>query len=356
MFISVIIPVKDRRETLRRCLASIKQSEYPEYEVIVVDDCSLQDCSDLVVEFGFRTVRINQHQGAWYARNKGAEQSKGDILVFLDCDMLIQPDTLFRIHQHFSQNLYEAISGVCGLKTETESAVTRYKNLWMYHSYMQSPRDSDWFIYGMGAVKREVFFELKGFDAGFLTGRGGGDLEFGGRLKAAGKKILLDKELEVTHLQPYTFWGLLRNDFKRSRGWFQLAAQKKMIPRVVKKLRIANIYPAFLFSIFISVILLVSLALSFFNKHFIVLTGLSALAYSIVNYTLFRFFREQGSTFFLLMAIPLSWVDHLISGLGILIGGVSYLGLSAIKLVLKIGSDGYLRKHYHRLINGRTYK
>lgn len=350
----MIIPVKDRREILRRCLASIKQSEYPEYEVIVVDDCSLQDCSDLVVEFGFRTVRINQHQGAWYARNKGAEQSKGDILVFLDCDMLIQPDTLFRIHQHFSQNLYEAISGVCGLKTETESAVTRYKNLWMYHSYMQSPRDSDWFICGMGAVKREVFFELKGFDAGFLTGRGGGDLEFGGRLKAAGKKILLDKELEVTHLQPYTFWGLLRNDFKRSRGWFQLAAQKKMIPSVIKKLRIANIYPVFLISILISFVLLFSLFLSFFEKTFVILAALSALTYLIINYSLFRFFRREEGTWYFLKTIPLSWADHLTSGLGVLTSGIDHLGQLTAKTISKIRFPVNWRKHYHRLVNGRT--
>jgi glycosyltransferase involved in cell wall biosynthesis len=348
----VIIPVKDRRETLSRCLASIKQSRFPEYEVIVVDDCSRQDCSGSVAKFGFRTVRLNQHQGAWYARNKGAEGSKGDILVFLDGDMLIQPDTLFRIHQHFSKDFYDAVSGVCGRKTETGSVVTRYKNLWMYHSYMQSPRDSDWFICGMGAVRREVFFELKGFDAGFLTGRGGGDLEFGGRLKAAGKKILLDKELEVIHLQRYTWWGLLRNDFKRSRGWFKLAVQKKMLSRVVKKLRIANIYPAFLFSILISVILLVSLFLSFFNEHFIILTGFSALAYLIVNFSLFRFFRKEGGTFFLIIAIPLCWVDHLISGLGVFAGAIDYLGQSAIKMFLKFGSFGYLRKHYHRLING----
>ena len=351
----MIIPVKDRRETLRRCLASIQQSEFPEYEVIVVDDCSRHDCSALVAEFGFRAVRLNQHQGAWYARNKGAEESKGDILVFLDGDMLIQPDTLFRIHQHFSKDFYDTVSGVCGLRTETKSMVTRYKNLWMYHSYMQSPNDSDWFICGMGAVKREVFFELKGFDAGFLTGRGGGDLEFGGRLKSSGKKMFLDKDLEVIHLQRYTFWDLLRNDFKRSRGWFLLAVQKKMLSRVLKKLRIANIYPAFLFSILISVILLVSLFLSFFHEHFIILTGISALAYLIVNFSLFRFFRKEEGTFFLITAIPLSWVDHLISGWGILIGGICCLGQSAIKIVLKIRSDGYLRQHYHRLINGRTY-
>ncbi len=350
----MIIPVKDRREILKRCLASIRQSQFPDYEVIVVDDCSRQDCSELVAEFGFRAIRLNQHQGAWYARNKGAEQSKGDILVFLDADMLIQSDTLSRIHQHFSQDSCDAVSGVCGRKIDNGSPITRYKNLWMYHSYLQSPHDSDWFICGMGALKREVFFELNGFDAGFLTQKGGGDLEFGDRLKSAGKRMRLDKELEVMHLQQYTFWGLLRNDFKRSRGWFQLAAGKKMIPRVVKKLRIANIYPAFLLSIPISFAFLIFLVLIFFDTHFVTLSVLFALAYLIVNYPLFRFFRKKRGAFFLVMAIPLSWIDHLISGLGIFAGTMNYLGQSAIRMVLKIGYFGYLRKYYHRLINGRT--
>ncbi len=355
MDISVIIPTRDRIDSLRLCLASIKQSNFSGFEVIVVDDGSKQNCSNVAKEFGYSAIRLNEPCGAWYARNKGAELAEGDILVFIDDDMVVQPNTLQRIQYLFSQNHYAAISGVCGLKSDSRYLVTRYKNLWMFYSYIRSPRDFEWFICGMGAVKRDVFFELQGFDDRFFTRKGGGDLEFGRRLKEAGKQILLDTELQVEHLQRYTFYGLLRNDFKRSRGWFQLAVQKKMISSVIHKLRIANIYPAFIISIPVSFILLFSLIFSLFYEISLIIALFSAWTYLIINCSQFRFFQKEEGTVFLLKTIPLSWVDHLISGLGVLTGGISLLGMLIVKAVSRIGWGVDLRGYYRRLVNSRQY-
>ncbi len=352
--ISIIIPTRDRHDSLRLCLASIKQSNFCGFEVIVVDDGSKQNCTNVAKEFGYHAIRLNESRGAWHARNKGAEMAEGDILVFIDDDMMVQPNTLPRIQCLFSQNHYAAISGVCGLKSDNKHLITRYKNLWMFYSYIRSPRDFDWFICGLGAIKREVFFELQGFDYRFFTRKGGGDLEFGRRLKEAGKRILLDTELQVEHLQRYTFLGLLCNDFKRSRGWFQLAVQKKMISSVIRKLRIANIYPAFIISIPVSFILLFSLIFSYFSKVFLIIAIFSALAYLIINYSQFRFFQKEEGTVFLWKTIPLGWVDHLISGLGVLTGVIGLLGMLIVKAVSKIGWGIDWRGHYRRLVNGKA--
>ena len=352
MHISVIIPVRDGIDTLRRCLASLKQSNFPRFEVIVVDDCSNEDCSEVVRSYGFKAIRLNEPSGSWQARNKGAELAIGDIFVFIDCDMVIQPDALHRIHHQFSKNHYAAISGICGFKANTRKLATRYKNLWMYHSYINSPENFDWFISGIGAVKREVFFEVKGFDTTFQTKTGGGDLEFGRRLKESGQKILLDKGLQGEHLKPYTLWGLLRNDYNRSKGWFRLVVGKKMVWQVIKKLRIANIYPSFIISVLASFVFLFSLVLSPFFKIFFILTILSALGYLIINYPLYKFFRQKGGTGFLLKALPLSSVDHLVSGFGVIMGSISCLGLLVTKRFQKLKSQVKLRKHLLQ-VNGR---
>ncbi len=334
MYISVIVPIRDGIDSLRLCLASLKQSSFPDFEVIVVDDCSKQDCSGVVSSYGFKSIRLNQPRGAEYARNQGAQLATGDILVFTDCDMIVPPDALHRIHDRFSGNHYAAISGICGLKAHSRQLVTLYKNLWMYYSYTVSPENFDWFITGIGAVRREVFFGLGGFDTSFNVRTGGGDLEFGRRLKEAGGNILLDKSLQVEHLQRYSFRRLLRNDYKRSKGWFQLAARKKMIPQVVKKLSIANIYPVFIVSVLISLIFLLSLFLLPFFKIFLLVATLSVAAYLIINYPLFRFFRWEGGPGFLLKTIPLSFIDHLVAGFGIISGCLGYLGSLVIKRLL----------------------
>ncbi len=325
MQISVVVPVRNGGETINRCLASLKHSDHTDFEVIVVDDCSDDDCTPVAKEYGFKTVRLTRPLGGWSARNRGAELAQGDILVFVDCDMVVPPDALSTIHRHFSNNHYAAISGICGAKTSSRKLATRYKNLWMYYSYTKSPENFDWFISGIGAVRREVFFELEGFDTGFDTKTGGGDLEFGRRIKEHGRDILLDKKLRAEHLKPYSLWNLLRNDFNRSRGWFRLIAAKRMVPLVVRKLRVANVYPTFIVSVLLSLVFLVSLPGSFFWPASRVIAVLSVLTYLVMNYPLFQLLRREGGWGFLLRAIPLSLVDHMVSGLGVIAGFLSSL-------------------------------
>jgi len=342
--ISVIIPIRDGSDTLGRCLASLKRSTFLPSEIIVVDDCSKEDCSEIVRSFGFKSIRLNEPHEAEYARNKGAELATGDILVFTDCDMLLQPDVLQRIHHHFSENHYTAISGVCTPETDDKKLAARYKNLWLYYSYTNSPKDFDWFILSIGAVKRDAFFELKGFRTNFPTVSGGGDLEFGRRLKQAGKKILLDTTIQGKHLKQYTLGSLLRNDYIRGLGWFQFAVEKKILPYVIKKMRIANIYPGFIISVIVSLLLFASLLLLPFFKISLVLAGLFTLAYLIINYRLFRFFYQKTGTVFLLKAMPLSLVDHLVAGFGVLSGCITYLGSVVTKRFREIRSQAKSQK------------
>jgi glycosyltransferase involved in cell wall biosynthesis len=332
--ISVIVPVRDGLETLGRCLGSLARVNFPDFEVIVVDDGSREDCSAVVNSFGFTSIRLDEPSGVGFARNRGARSATGDILVFIDCDMIVPPDSLRRIHHRLSNGLWAAVSGICGLKPPTTRLATRYKNLWMFHSYSLSPENLDWFLTGIGAVKREVFFRLGGFNAGFNIKTGGGDLEFGRRLREAGERIFLDKELRVQHLKRYSFWGLLRNDYSRSKGWFRLAARKKMIPQVMKDLRIANIYPAFIVSVPVSILISLSLVFSPFFEFSPYLTAFLAATYLIVNYRLFRFLRQQGGVGFLLKAIPLSFVDHLVAGFGVISGCIGWLSSLVTKRIL----------------------
>ncbi|MGB7062606.1 MAG: glycosyltransferase [Candidatus Zixiibacteriota bacterium] len=325
MDISVIIPTRDGNHTLGRCLASIKNSTHSPHEVIVVDDCSKEDVSSIVEPFGFRTIRLDEPREAEHARNIGAELATGDILVFTDSDMILQPDVLKRIHDHLSQNRCAAVSGVCTPETDDKKLAPRYKNLWLYYSYVNSPQDFEWFILSIGAIRKEVFSELKGFKTTYPTVSGGGDLEFGRRLREAGEKIRLDTTIQGKHLKRYTIRSLLRNDYVRGKGWFEFAVGRRTLWHVIKKLRIANIYPAFIASVLISFVCLFSLLLAPFYSIFLYLAILSALAHLLVNYPLFRFFRHEAGVGFLLKAIPLSFIDHLVAGFGVMSGCISWL-------------------------------
>jgi glycosyltransferase involved in cell wall biosynthesis len=96
--VSVIIPTYNRKDVLRDALNSLAQQTYPKEgcEIIIVDDGSTDGTDEIAAQampFAVRYVR-QENQGDAVARNTGALQSQADILVFLDDDMLLEPNYL----------------------------------------------------------------------------------------------------------------------------------------------------------------------------------------------------------------------------------------------------------------------
>src|SRR5438105_6233637 len=98
--LSVIVPVCNGEPTLVRALAGILQSELPrdDYEVIVVDDASSDGSAELAARYADMVVRLTgRRAGPAYARNRGAELAQGEVLAFVDPDVMVRPDTLPRM-------------------------------------------------------------------------------------------------------------------------------------------------------------------------------------------------------------------------------------------------------------------
>jgi glycosyltransferase involved in cell wall biosynthesis len=92
--LSVIIPTRDRPELLRTCLASLTALDYPDYEVLVVDNApSSDETARVVAEMGRDLPRLRylreERPGASHARNRGLEEAKGDIVAFTDDDTTV---------------------------------------------------------------------------------------------------------------------------------------------------------------------------------------------------------------------------------------------------------------------------
>jgi glycosyltransferase involved in cell wall biosynthesis len=110
MFVSVIIPTYNRKHPLRAVLRSLSAQTHPcdRYEVIVVDDGSTDDTSSVIHEeypFSLRYVR-QTNQGDAIARNLGAQESKGELLIFLDDDITVVPDfiaSMVREHRGYER-------------------------------------------------------------------------------------------------------------------------------------------------------------------------------------------------------------------------------------------------------------
>ena len=89
MRVSVVIPTYNRADFLREAIASALQQDYPNVELIVVDDGSRDDTAAVVGEFGPAVHYLwQENRGVSAARNRGAAASTGDLIAFLDSDDL----------------------------------------------------------------------------------------------------------------------------------------------------------------------------------------------------------------------------------------------------------------------------
>lgn len=105
-FISVIIPTYNRKDSLLRTLESLARQTYPadRFEVIVVDDGGSDGTGEVTQRtfpFALRYVR-QENQGDAIARNRGASEAQGDVLQFLDDDIVVEPGFLEAIVQQHS--------------------------------------------------------------------------------------------------------------------------------------------------------------------------------------------------------------------------------------------------------------
>jgi len=95
--ISVIIPTHNRSRALRRTIASVLRQTMPDFELIVVDDASVDDTQRVVEHFAAANIKYICHaknQGAAAARNTGISNSHGKYIAFLDDDDEWLPDKL----------------------------------------------------------------------------------------------------------------------------------------------------------------------------------------------------------------------------------------------------------------------
>lgn len=93
MKISVIVPVFNEEKDISECIESLKQQKFESFEIIVVDDGST-DNSKKVISDSKVTLLEQDHKGPAAARNLGAKHAKGEVLVFLDADMIFDKNFL----------------------------------------------------------------------------------------------------------------------------------------------------------------------------------------------------------------------------------------------------------------------
>lgn len=223
--ISIVIPAYNAASTIGRCLDSIRAQSVAPGEVVLVNDCSTDDTAGLAASEGLEVISFPERMGPARARNEGAARASGDIILFLDSDVVIPPDLVERIGGIFSAD--PSISAVQTLYSPVcpaEDVVSRYQNFYYYHALHRMKGDTTaTFATWCAAVRKDLFLEAGGFNVS-IPEPTVEDEELGYEIADRGGRILLARELQVTHLASYTAGQFMARRLRMARaqaksGW-----------------------------------------------------------------------------------------------------------------------------------------
>jgi len=203
-FISIVIPVHDSAETLSRCLRAVRSIDLPRerWELIVVDDASSDETAFIAAECADVVVRLPGHpRGPGYARNRGAEIAKGDIVVFLSADVCVRPDSISKLVNAVIAS--PDIGAVYGAYDELDDGgiLTQFQTTYQLFLRERGAGESDAFFAGFGAVRRDVLTSAGMFDEWRESFPRVVATELGQRIRTLGFRVLVLPEIRALHLK-----------------------------------------------------------------------------------------------------------------------------------------------------------
>lgn len=310
MFISVIIPVFNGGETFRRCLEALWSSRNERWECVVVDDGSTDNSRETALNFGAKVVRTDSAKsGPALARNLGVQSAKGEVLFFIDSDVLVKEDTLDRVAAVMADKKVAACIGSYDDRPTAENSLSQYRNLLHHYTHQTSSREAATFWSGCGAIRRDVFIEAGGFSALFAR-PSIEDIELGYRLRAAGHHIILEKALQVGHMKKWTAVNILVTDIRdRAVPWARLILAEGTI------LKDLNLAPSQRVSSAAALGGLFAFLASPFLPHSIIIFVTAITALLFLNRHFYGFLRQKRGNAFALVAMPWHWLYFVYSGL-----------------------------------------
>lgn len=314
--ISVIVPVYCGGKDFQLCMEAMAAAMPQADEVIVVADGGTDHTPGLEDYKNIKLMSTTERGGPARARNLGARHATGDILFFVDADVIIEKDTIGKVVETFRNN--PDISALLGSYDDAPSKsnfLSQYRNLLHHYVHQIGREDASTFWSGCGAILRTVFLEMGGFDATLYDKPAIEDIELGYRMKKAGYKIRLCKTIQVKHLKHWDAYSIIKTDFfQRALPWTQLIMRDRNF------INDLNTDSSSRISVMCSFGIVAGMALAIWLP----ITLLAVLICSILLFSLNRsvygfFYRKRGS-WFALKVIPWHWLYYFYSGVAFAIG------------------------------------
>ena len=202
---SVLIPCYNGERCIGKCLETLTRTRGPRFEVIVVDNASIDGSLEVVRAFPqVRVIANKKNQGFPLAINQAAKLARGDFLAVLNQDTEVDPDWLVELISELKQ---DPEVGVCGPKIIDATDRTRVQQLGVmvdrfgFGVYLQDLKKGNEVFMVSGAamaIKRSVFDSIGRFDPEYFLFEE--DLDLCWRVNLAGFKVVVNPRSMVYHV------------------------------------------------------------------------------------------------------------------------------------------------------------
>lgn len=322
VYISVVIPNCNNAATIGKCLESAFSSDYRNFEVIVVDDCSEDNSIEVIKKFPSKLICLEKHAGASRARNIGAENSNGDVIFFTDADCILKKDTLSISSKTIQAGTPDVIIGGTYTKIPYDKGFfSMFQSVFINYSETKKPENPDYIATHAMIINALTFRKSNGFPEDFLPILE--DVEFSHRLREKGYRLKMNPGIQVQHIFNFTLIKSLKNAVKKSLYWtmYSLKNKDSFADSGTASVELkANVLSCFL-SLFLSILWLFSQRVSFLYPLPIIF-----FINIFLSRGLLRAFYETNGIFFAGLAFIYYTLLYPVAVIGGVISGiVSYL-------------------------------
>lgn len=216
--VSIIVPAYNGGERLRECLASLSAQDYPDYEVVFVDNGSTDGSREAARQFSrVRYVYFDRVQSSYAARNEGVRHATGEVLLFFDSDQTAPPEFLADLMTGYLPGDWRHIYPG---RLEHDPRVPEVLRRFSHTPSRERPPER--ITTACVAVPRRLFEELGGFTESLLSF---GDFEFFDR---AGQIAAVHPPNDVAclHYDSRTVRDYLRREERYAYGACLIAAHR----------------------------------------------------------------------------------------------------------------------------------
>lgn len=318
--VSIIIPVRTPSEAFDRCLAAVQQLDpAPDEVVVVVDGGDVATAAQAQASVA-RVVAVPEASGPSVARNRGAAVATGDLLFFVDADVVLPTSAVGRVRAWFAGHPHcSALIGSYDDSPSEPNFSSQLKNLANHWYHQHAHEQASTFWAACGVIRRPAFERVAGFDERY--GRPSvEDIDLGYRLRDNGERIAVDKGLQVTHLKRWTLTSLVRTDVvRRALPWSALILRRGRADDDL------NVSIRDRLAAGLALVGLLAAGAALWMPVTVLGAVVCALTQLVLDRSLLRFFARRRGVVFAVRAAPMLLAYHLYSALSFVCATVRHL-------------------------------